>query len=247
MSPGPAFRRSRDAVAFRGFRLISPSRRIVRLVEHFSGQRLAPERAAIDPLDEMLLYNLDLLHGDADAAALLYLWKGAQVASSILRVAGGAFGQPERARSVLDFASGYGRSTRFLVTALDPRRLWVADIVEPAVASQVERFGVHGLRSAESAADFEPGRAFDLIFVSSLFSHLPEAAFGSWLDRLASLLAPRGVLALSTLDAGDGAGHTFHAASESRELEPERYGTAYVTEAFVRRSVAEARCSPSTL
>jgi SAM-dependent methyltransferase len=83
----------------------------------------------------------------------------------------------------------------------------------------------------------EPG--FDVIFVSSLFSHLPERTFGCWLETLLSLLGPRGVLVFSTLGIEYGgqpeAEFVFRRESESRTLAAEDYGTTFVSERFTTR------------
>ena len=54
------------------------------------------------------------------------------------------FDSLEKVAAFLDFASGYGRFTRFLVQHLPADRIWVSDIQADAVAFQEEQFGVHG-------------------------------------------------------------------------------------------------------
>ncbi|MGO9954693.1 MAG: hypothetical protein ACLP50_01710 [Solirubrobacteraceae bacterium] len=54
-------------------------------------------------------------------------------------------------------------------------------------------------------------RRFDLVFVASPFTYLPDRAFGAWLSKLWELVAPGGVLAFSVHDEvlnrlGGGAG-----------------------------------------
>src|SRR5262249_54868890 len=101
------------------------------------------------------------------------------------------------------------------------------------------------LPSAPRPEDFAPGRRFGLVVASSFFSHLPERTFTRWLERLWGCVEPGGALALSTHGrelfpesprSGEG-GLVFVAASESARLDPEEYGTSYVTEAFVREAV----------
>ena len=78
---------------------------------------------------------------------------------------------------ILDFASGYGRVTRFLAARLPPASLWVGEIDPDAVEFQRVRFGVGGQVSAQRAADLAIDGRFDAVLASSLFSHLPKAAF----------------------------------------------------------------------
>ena len=103
-----------------------------------------------------------------------------------------------RASSVLEFASGYGRMTRHI----DLPDFMVADIHEDAVDFLRGKMGVHAIQSATNPNDFDPGRTFDFIFALSLFSHLPDDAFGPWLHRLFSLLNPGGHLMFTTYGAG---------------------------------------------
>lgn len=203
-----------------------------------------PEK--IHERDEMYLYNLDLLHGDPDCAAVLYYVKGHQAATALREVGRWYFGDLSAIGSALDFASGYGRVTRFLLRDLEPSRLWVSDAVREAVDFQRNDFGVRGFPSTEEPEDLEAPRRFAFVFACSLFSHLPEKTFGRWLARLFDLVEDGGLLAVSVLDMsllGAGAspaGFVFLAESESRTLAKERYGTTYVTEERFRAIFGDA-------
>jgi SAM-dependent methyltransferase len=155
----------------------------------------------------------------------------------------------------LDFASGYGRLTRFLAHEVDPKRIWVSDVKIRAVEFQREQFGVHGLVSTDAPEDFLPGIRFDCIFVASLFTHLPESSFERWLQRLYSLLSPRGLLIFTVNDVSllgksvakaRGNDFVFHRFSEEvmlrsgdQALDVCEYGSTYISEAFVRRALQE--------
>lgn len=158
------------------------------------------------------------------------------------------FGTLSEVQSILDFASGYGRLSRFLVLAFDPARVWVSDIKERTVEFQRREFGVQGFASTEAPEDLTVDKRFDCIFVGSLFSHLPEATFGRWLQRLCELLNPTGLLIFSVHDAslidrpaGDFTyrqiSEEVHARSADGQLDTSQYGVAYVSEAFVRRVI----------
>jgi SAM-dependent methyltransferase len=204
-----------------------------------------PVERAIDAEDEMLLFARALHESDDDAALAAYFRDGLSVASAIRQLAawrGGLAGLD----AMLDFASGYGRVTRFLVREIAAERLWVSDIYGEAMSFQASTFGVRTLRSALRPEEFACDQRFDLVFVTSLFTHLPEATFRGWLARLLSLLTPAGMLAFSVHDqallppgvAMPERGFFFAPSSESRSLDPHAYGSTWVSESFVRATAA---------
>lgn len=208
----------------------------------------------IDPEDEMLGFLRAAAGRDRERAAFRYFQSGASLADSLLQILRGRFaGRP--AGRVLDFASGYGRVTRFLVDALPPPSLWVSDIYAGAVRFQRERLGVQGVVSAARPEDLALEGPFDAILVTSLFTHLPEERFVAWLRRLMGLLAPGGILAFSVhgpsvLPEGTelpAAGYLFQPISESGSLAPEDYGSTWVSEPFVRRALARAAGEAASL
>ncbi len=146
---------------------------------------------------------------------------------------------------VLEFACGYGRFTRFLAQVVEPSRVVSADILEDAPDWVTRHFGVQGRLSATEPAALELGDRFDLIFVGSLFSHLPRARFEAWLARLLELLTPDGLLVFSThgealLESGAAPdGFTFQGHSESDVLDPDEYGSTFVRPELVERLARE--------
>lgn len=181
-----------------------------------------------------------------DSSLVMYFHSGWKTWSTCRQILAWRFGAPGRIGKLLDFASGYGRVTRFIVHDIPPERVWIADIYARGVEFQRRRFGVHGMVSTADPADFRCDERFDAILVSSLFSHLPAATFRAWLRRLWSLLAPGGVLVFSVhgealLPAGHpgkgelaARGLYFEEKSESGSLSKAQYGTAWVTEGYVR-------------
>ena len=203
---------------------------------------------AIDDRDEMLGFLVDTYEGDRDRALFGYFRSGASIADSLGQVLRWWFGAPGRAAKVLDFASGYGRVTRFLVREIPPERVWVADVYAEGVRFQEERFGVHGIVSTILPEDFACAERFDAILVTSLFTHLPEERFVAWLRVLLGLLAPGGLLAFSAhstqvLPLGASMPETgilFAETSESGSLAKSDYGSTWVTEEFVRSALDRA-------
>jgi SAM-dependent methyltransferase len=204
--------------------------------------RLARLNRNIDAEDEMLQQYLNLSGRDRDRALVQYFNSGRLLWETMAAVLRWRFGSLEGIR-ILDFASGYGRVTRHAVLDVAPERLWVADIYAAGVRFQEEQLGVHGLVSHADPDRFECAETFDAILISSLFTHLPEAAFRSWLRRLSKLLRRGGVLVFSVHDedllppgaALPPSGMLFDLKSESGSLPGEEYGTSWVNEAFVRK------------
>jgi SAM-dependent methyltransferase len=212
-------------------------------VKGLIGAGEAPE-TRIHPADEMYSYGLHSLRGSAEAAALLYFSKGNQIAWTAAELARWRFGSESEVHSALDFAAGYGRSTRFLSRRLRPGALRAAEIDAEAVRFQRDTLGIEAFQSPREASRFEPGRSFDFILAASFFSHLPSSRFGEWLSRLYGLLEPGGVLLFSThgppllsdTRADWSKGIVFQSESETRRLDSTEYGTSYVTESFVRET-----------
>ncbi len=148
---------------------------------------------------------------------------------------------------ILDFACGYGRLLNLLIHNVPAERIWASEIQPDAVSFAVENFGVHGLLSSVRPEDFDPGERFDLIWVASLFSHLPAGLFQRWLKRLAGLLSPEGIMLFTVHDQAllpeamemPASGLLYIAGSENADLSTDIYGTTFVTECYVRAAVAE--------
>ena len=150
--------------------------------------------------------------------------------------------------SVLEFASGHGRFTRHLVKALGAQRVTVSDVVPDAVDFARRAFGVTGVLSTTQPEDLHWPRRYELVFVLSLFSHLPRSSWSRWLMRLFDAVEPGGLLVISTHGeeaarrqnvALDETGFFFAASSESAAIDVQEYGTAFTSEAFVRERIAE--------
>ena len=194
---------------------------------------------AIDERDDMLDFALGFFEHDRDMAVTSYFQNGLEQFALVRHIASwrGPVGK------FLDFASGYGRLTRFLIHEGFAADLTVSDILDGGMEFQAQQFGVRTVLSTMTPEDFNPGDRYDFIFVASLFTHLPPALFREWLARLVSLLEPEGLLVFSVHDeaiAGGGVeeGISFAAHSESRVLDRETYGSTWVTEAYVKDQIS---------
>jgi SAM-dependent methyltransferase len=203
---------------------------------------------AIDARDEMLGFLAEVCEGDRGQALFQYFRTGASIAESLGQVLRWRFGIPSRIGRLLDFASGYGRVTRFLVREVPPERVWVADVVAEAVRFQEERLGARGIVSTLRPEELSCRERFDAILVTSLFTHLPRERFVDWLRVLLGLLAPGGLLVFTVhssevLPPGiemPGDGFYFQENSESGSLATSDYGSTWVTAGFVRSAVESA-------
>jgi SAM-dependent methyltransferase len=207
-----------------------------------------PLATRIHSADEMYLYDLSMAYQSRETAAIFYFSAGQLIFRTVAEIVRWRFGSFDAVRSFLDFASGYGRSTRFLVRALAPERLSVAEVDPEAVRFQEETFGVRGIVSGPEPEALQLDRPYDVILACSFFSHLPAARFEAWLQRLQTALTPGGILIFSThgmellepeADRST-SGIVFRPVSETNRLDSADYGTSYVTSEFVRSTTDRA-------
>ncbi len=200
----------------------------------------------IDVRDEMFHHCLQSHGGSPEMALLQYFRTGVDALRILEHILDGRFGAGREEVRILDFASGYGRLTRFLVGRHPPERIQVAELDPQAVAFQEKTFGVRGIVSTRAPEELVCDDGFDLIFVASLFSHLPRATFEAWMRRLWGLLNPAGVLVLTVHDAAvmlpgrtlPEDGFYFEEMSESAFLDLEQYGSTWVSKSFMSEAIA---------
>ncbi|NDY96378.1 class I SAM-dependent methyltransferase [Wenzhouxiangella limi] len=160
-----------------------------------------------------------------------------------------------KTESLLEFACGFGRFTRHLAPVL-PGRVTCADVLPGSVDFVREQFGVAAFESAMAPERLRvPGR-YDLVFVLSLFTHLPVSAWRTWLQTLAGAVKPGGLLLLSfhneqaAAEFGvsfDDSGIFFQPSSESPTLDAQRYGTTLTTRKVIEDEIAAALDTPIAL
>ena len=201
---------------------------------------------AVHPADQMFTHSLSA-HGDVGAALSQYFNVGLQQFRCFEHIVATALSN-DRAISVLDFACGFGRSLRFMVAMLPKARIMASEIQPEALEFVASTFHVSTIASHADPALFSVDERFDLIWVASLFTHLPEPLFTRWLEKLYSLLSPRGMLCFSARDARllsaaekmPDSGFLYQQVSENSGLSVQIYGTTYVTEQYVSAALRTA-------
>ena len=76
----------------------------------------------------------------------------------------------------------------------------MSDIKKESIDWQKKHFGFQTVISENKVEHFNPSVKFDVVFVGSLFTHLPEMLFKEWLEKLMNLLTTNGTLIISTFD-----------------------------------------------
>jgi SAM-dependent methyltransferase len=101
-------------------------------------------------------------------------------------------------RRILDLPCGYGRIMRALRDAFPEAELTACDILKEAVDFCADAFGAKPAYSHEDPARIEVDGPFDLIWCSSLLTHVDAERWDAFLDFFESRLARRGLLVFTT-------------------------------------------------
>jgi len=93
----------------------------------------------------------------------------------------------EEIASILDFGCGHGRVARFLRAAFPRSDIVVCDYDPTGTGWCVDNFGCR-------AVDDPPPESFDLVWLGSVFTHLPATIAEHVLSKAAGALRPNGML-----------------------------------------------------
>jgi len=147
--------------------------------------------------------------------------------------------------SILDFASGYGRVTRFLINEISPEKITVTDVFQEAINFQALNFSTKGILSSFDPDEIKFPLDYEVIFCNSLFTHLPEEIFFFWLKKLLDSRAENGVLIFTTsspklLPPERQTGNEFYYEDKSRApIDSKYYGNTHVNFSYVEKLLDE--------
>jgi len=100
--------------------------------------------------------------------------------------------------NILDFPCGHGRVLRALKRGFPDAALTASDIDRDGVDFCSRTFGAEGVYSDNDLSQVDLAGGFDLIWVGSLFTHLPDPRWWTFLDFLIDRLVPDGLLLFTT-------------------------------------------------
>jgi SAM-dependent methyltransferase len=103
-----------------------------------------------------------------------------------------------RLERILDFPCGHGRVLRTLKHAFPEAGLTASDVDRKGVDFCSQTFGARGVYSDQDLSQVKLEGEFDLIWVGSLFTHLPDPLWLAFLDFFVERLAPDGLLVFTT-------------------------------------------------
>jgi SAM-dependent methyltransferase len=100
---------------------------------------------------------------------------------------------------VLDFGCGWGRVLRFFMRDVLPGNLYGVDVMPFSiqVCQATNSWGQFTLIDGQPPTSL-PSGSFDLIYLVSVFSHLPEKTTDAWVSEFHRLLKPGGLLVTTT-------------------------------------------------
>lgn len=128
----------------------------------------------------------------------IFLWTGLADAHMVLETLERVGPRPTRRLRVLDFGCGCGRQLRFLA-GLD-HRLEVHGVdVNPDLVAWCSGHleGIEVVLGEPTPPLPHPDGFFDFVYSLSVFTHLGEAGTRTWLEEMARVIAPGGVILLT--------------------------------------------------
>jgi SAM-dependent methyltransferase len=93
---------------------------------------------------------------------------------------------------VFDFGCGHGRAARWFRAAFPEAAIWVTDLDQAGVDWCVKQFGCK-----DTGGDI-PADRFDVVWLGSVFTHLPRQIVEGLIDNLLKSLKPNGLLIFTT-------------------------------------------------
>jgi SAM-dependent methyltransferase len=135
----------------------------------------------------------------------------------------------DRVPTILDMPCGHGRVARVLRAAFPTAEISVCDLDTDGVAFCAQQFGAEPLSSGPGFATLNFNKTFDLIWVGSLITHLPERVADDFIAFVLRHLSPGGVAVISS-----------HGAYVAERIAG---GETYGVESGATRSMVDDYCS----
>ena len=156
--------------------------------------------------DDLVFATIFVTYSDRvlEHAAETYYMSGRVSAERIRNIAAmylvdpmtsGVFGRSLR---VLDFASGYGCTSRHIKNVMPAADLHAIDIHDAACKFHRGRLGISASLSTLEPERLDAAPDYDIVFALSFFSHLPKHLFSRWLIKLGQFVKPNGILIFTT-------------------------------------------------
>ncbi len=152
----------------------------------------------LDAPDSPLLAGMVTLVADDDAMFADSAAHYAHVGLSAARIIQRALAGRAAPTCILDLPCGHGRVTRVLRALYPDAAITVCDLDQSGVDFAAAHFGARGVTSQQDFRKLELGEVYDLIWVGSLITHLPEDQTRHFLDFAARHLSADGTLVVTS-------------------------------------------------
>jgi len=100
-------------------------------------------------------------------------------------------------KRILDYGAGAGRVTRWLKASFPKSEIQACDVSERDMDFLRSTFGIFAWAVAPDATRLNLAVTYDLIWVGSVITHLPESASKTLIEKLLAACNPGGLLVLS--------------------------------------------------
>lgn len=121
-----------------------------------------------------------------------YMWVGQGAVEAIISSLGSSL--LTSVNTVLDLPCGHGRVLRHLVELFPGAQFDVCDLDEDGAEFCASEFGASIVPAKSELAETVFPRKYDLIWIGSLFTHLPQDKTMRWLSFLSQQLTDKGII-----------------------------------------------------
>jgi len=142
-------------------------------------------------IDKTLSHDDQMFHGNIE-----HYFSCGESALKVIQLARSAAVAAEP-RRILDYGAGAGRVTRWLKATFPKSEIHARDVREQDLDFLRTTFGVVAQAVAPDPTHLNLAETYDLIWVGSVITHLPEAATKILIEKLFASCEPGGLLVLS--------------------------------------------------